>query len=134
MPKKINDYAVMYAREGPDMDETVVVRNYFPNTNYKNFGFKGRDTGRSLIIKFVALCKSMRREIVMKFGEKEFKELIDSLAQDIEDIDVLGLDVYEEFNGKSIRINDNIKVCKILFKAENNSVQLMRNNSYCHNI
>ena len=83
--KKVNESAIMYAREGPDMNETVVIRNFFPNTVFKNFGFKGRNAARSLIVKFVALCQTANPDIEMTYGKKQFKDQIAALKSEIEE-------------------------------------------------
>ena len=116
--KKVNESIIMYAREGPEMNETVVIRNFFPNTIFKNFGFKGRNAARSLIVKFVVLCQSAHPDIEMTYGEKEFKDQIAALKRDIEEVVDVN-EIYKEFDGKSIRVNEKTKVSKIIFRVYN---------------
>ena len=100
------------------MNETVVIRNFFPNTIFKNFGFKGWNAARSLIVKFVVLCQSAHPDIEMTYGEKEFKDQIAALKSEIEEpVDIKN--IYKEFDGKSIRVNEKIKVSKIIFRVYN---------------
>ena len=116
--ERVSGDVVMYARDGPDMNESVVVRNFYPGIKYGVFGFAGEQNARRIISRFAALCSSTR--IVMKYGESEFNGLIEEIKNDasnqLEPIDVIGLEVYDDRLGNSVNIDKKIKVSKTNLK------------------
>ena len=118
--ERVSGDVVMYARDGPDMNESVVVRNLYPGIKYSVFGFAGEQNARRIISRFVALCNSSR--IVMTYGESEFNGLMEEMEKDVsnlfevEPLDVIGLEVYEDLLGNSVNIDKKIKVSKTNLK------------------
>lgn len=110
--EKLADNLIAYARDGSDQEESIVLRNLYPEATFCVFGFAGKEAGFNIITKFIALCNAAKRDISIKFGQKEFQNQLRSMEDELANIpiDHLQLEVFKGRYGETIAINDKIKV------------------------
>ena len=117
--EKIAVNLITYARDGSDREESIVLRNLYPETKFSVFGFVGKESGFNIIIRFIALCNAAKRDISMKFGQKEFQNQLRIMEDELTSMDVpinhFQLEVFKDTFGETIVINDKIRVILNLF-------------------
>ena len=75
--RSLSNSLIVYGREGVDCDESVVIRDVYPNTKFSGFGVAGTVNIEKVFIAMIRLIFEQKDKLLQscKYGQKEILEL-----------------------------------------------------------